>query len=76
MPRESLIKAYATNVLTIPGTRAIGPFVGGVLIATLGFTWNFAIEAVLYMTVVLALLPMKTLYSQRPTAGRIRPWPT
>ncbi len=73
VPRESLIKAYATNVLTIPGTRAIGPFVGGVLIATLGFTWNFAIEAVLYMTVVLALLPMKTPYSQRPTAGRDSP---
>ena len=54
--------AYATNVLTIPGTRAIGPFVGGVLVARLGFFWNFTIESLLYIGMILAFLPMKTPY--------------
>ena len=33
--------AFAFNVLTITGTRAIGPFIGGILIASLGFFWNY-----------------------------------
>jgi len=64
VPREVLINAYATNVLTITGTRIIGPFLGGVLIATLGFAWNFALEAILYLCAVLCLIPMKTPYYQ------------
>ena len=54
--------AYATNVLTIPGTRAIGPFVGGFLIAELGFFWNFTAEALLYLGMIVAYLPMRTPY--------------
>ena len=64
VPRESFGNAYATNVLTITGTRIIGPFAGGFLIATLGFAWNFTIESALYVSTVLFLLPMKTPYSQ------------
>ena len=67
VPREALVNAYASNTLTITGTRMVGPFIGGVLITTLGFTWNFAIEAGLYIATVLVLLPMKTPYfQQRP----------
>ena len=69
VPREALVNAYAFNTLTITGTRMIGPFFGGILIATLGFTWNFAIEACLYAATVLAFLPMKTPYYQQGTAG-------
>ena len=43
--REAIPNAYATNTLTIPGTRMIGPFVGGILVATLGFFWNFAMSS-------------------------------
>lgn len=64
VPMESFGNAYATNVLTITGTRIIGPFIGGFLIATLGFAWNFAVESALYVAAVLILLPMKTPYSQ------------
>ena len=63
VPRESFGNAYATNVLTITGTRIIGPFIGGFLIATLGFAWNFTVEAALYAATVLVFLPMKTPYS-------------
>ena len=67
VPREALVNAYASNTLTITGTRMVGPFIGGVLITTLGFTWNFAIEAGLYVATALVLLPMKTPYfQQRP----------
>ena len=74
VPREDLSGAYATNVLTIPGTRAIGPFIGGILIATVGFAWNFAIEAVLYVAVVLVLIPMRTPYREARPAVRVSPF--
>ena len=64
VPREYLSNAFAANVLTITGTRFIGPFVGGLLIAKLGFFWNFTIESMLYAGMVFALLPMKTPYYQ------------
>ena len=71
VPREALGNALATNVLTITSTRLIGPFVGGILIATLGFFWNFAVEGLLYLVMVLAFLPMRTpFYRPRPSAGR------
>ncbi len=67
VPREAMANAFATNILTIPGTRMIGPFVGGILITTLGFFWNFSLEAMLYLGTVIAYLPMKTPYIQRRT---------
>ena len=63
VPRESLSDAFATNVITIPGTRMIGPFIGGFMITTLGFFWNFTFEAALYAGTVLMFLPMRTPYA-------------
>ena len=74
VPSHMLGNAYATNVLTIPGTRAIGPFVGGILVATLGFFWNFTIESLLYLGMILAFLPMRTPYAmarQRPAVSGV-----
>ena len=76
VPREALVNAYATNTLTVTGTRIFGPFVGGILIAFLGYFWNFALEAALYLGVVLMLLPMRVRYASEAPAGesnRIRP---
>ena len=74
VPREALVNAYASNTLTITGTRMIGPFIGGVLITTIGFTWNFAIEASLYAATVLAFWPMKTPFLQhRPADSNASP---
>ena len=70
VPREAMANAFATNVLTIPGTRMIGPFVGGILITTLGFFWNFTLESLLYLGTVVAYLPMKTPYTQRSDAQK------
>jgi MFS family permease len=62
VPSKSLSNAYATSVVTIPGTRMIGPFVGGILLKNMGFEWNFLFEAFLYTGVIIALIPMKTPY--------------
>ena len=65
VPREAMANAFATNVLTIPGTRMIGPFIGGIMITELGFFWNFTLEALLYLGTVIVYLPLKTPYMQR-----------
>ena len=70
VPRDALVNAYAINVFTIPGTRIMGPFVGGILIATLGFAWNFAIEAAFYATAVFVLIWVRTPYRQTAAAGQ------
>ena len=62
VPGEALGNAFAFNVVTITGSRMIGPFIGGILIASLGFAWNFLLEAVLYICMVLAFMPMNTPY--------------
>ncbi len=64
VPRHMLGNAYATNVLTIPGTRAVGPFIGGILVSSFGFFWNFAIESLLYIGMILAFMPMRTPYAE------------
>ena len=63
VPRSALTNAYAINTLTVTGTRIFGPFVGGILIASIGFFWNFTLEAILYLGVVLMLIPMRTPYT-------------
>jgi len=75
VPREALVNAYAFNTLTITGTRIIGPFIGGILITTLGFTWNFTIEAGLYAATVLAFFFMRAPhYQERPADTGGSPW--
>ena len=73
VPREAMANAFATNILTIPGTRMIGPFVGGILITTLGFFWNFTLESILYLGTVIAYLPLKMPYTQRRPAQENAP---
>ena len=77
VPREALVNAYAINTLTVTGTRIFGPFVGGILIATLGYFWNFTLEAALYLGVVLMLVPMQVRYASAAPSGessRITPF--
>ena len=71
VPRGMLANAMATNVLTITGTRIVGPFVGGILIFTLGYFWNFTIEATLYLANVAMIFPLRTPF-HRPGDARQR----
>ena len=65
VPREAFGNAFATNTFTIAGTRMIGPLFGGVVIFSLGFTWNFVVESAFYVTGVLVLLRMNTPYRSK-----------
>ena len=54
--REDLPNAIALNSMLMNGTRLIGPSIGGLLIALFGETVCFALNALSYFAVVIALL--------------------
>ena len=62
VPRQALASALALNGMVYPSTRIIAPALGGLLIATLGFKWNFFLEAALYLIIVLLMLPVRLPY--------------
>jgi MFS family permease len=57
--REELPNAIALNSSVANATRILGPGVGGLLIAAFGVGVCFAIDAVSYVAVIIALLMMK-----------------
>lgn len=63
--------ALALNGMAHPSMRIVGPAIGGVLIATLGFNWNFFIEAAAYVLIVLVYLPMKLPYQEERSSRRV-----
>ena len=64
VPRRDLASALALNGMAHPSMRIVGPAVGGLLIATLGFKWNFFLEAVGYLSIVLLMVPVKLPYRE------------
>lgn len=58
--RQDLSNAIALNSMMVNGSRVIGPSIGGVLIATLGEGWCFAVDAVSYVGVIWSLMAMRT----------------
>ena len=69
VPRNALASALSLNGMVYPSTRIIAPAVGALLVASLGFKWNFFIEAVLYVAIVLLLIPVKLPYRTEQRAG-------
>ena len=70
VPLKDLGSALALNGMAHPSMRIVGPALGGLLIATLGFNWNFFIEAGFYVTIVLVYMPMKLPYREERAAIR------
>lgn len=62
--RSDLANAMALNAMSVTSMRLAGPLLGGILITTLGFKWNFFFEAGLYIVMVLLLIPMRTPYRE------------
>ena len=58
-PRD-LPNAVSLNSAVMTGTRIVGPALAGVLIATLGISWCFGLNAISYIAVIGALLAMRT----------------
>ncbi len=71
VPRSDLANALALNAMGVNIMRLLGPLVGGLLISTVGFKWNFFFEAALYLGMALLLLPMKTPFREASTAQRV-----
>lgn len=56
VPRAELPIAAALNGVAVNLARAIGPAIGGLLVALAGVGWTFAFNAVSYLVFVIALL--------------------
>jgi MFS family permease len=56
VPRPLLTQAVALNGVGINIARAIGPALGGLIIASLGLAWPFLFNALSFLAVILALL--------------------
>ncbi|HEV7663944.1 MAG TPA: MFS transporter [Chloroflexota bacterium] len=59
VPREDLKNAIALNSATINLTRVLGPSIGGLLIATVGVSGAFFLNAVSFLAVLWALALMR-----------------
>ncbi|MFA5972451.1 MAG: MFS transporter [Lentimicrobiaceae bacterium] len=56
--KQDLSNAIALNSSMVNGTRLIGPSIAGILIATVGDGWCFAINSLSYVAVIISLLRM------------------
>jgi MFS family permease len=57
--RDDLPNAIALNSMTFNAGRIIGPAFGGLLLATVGSAWCFAINGFSFMAVIISLLAMR-----------------
>jgi MFS family permease len=72
VPRESLLNAITLNSAQFNAARALGPTIGGAVLATLGPSWAFLINGFSYVAVLgaLALVRVAPLV-RRPVEGRV-----
>src|SRR5439155_20282729 len=64
---ESLANAVSLNSVVVNGARVVGPAVAGLLIASVGLTPCFLINAASYLAVIASLLAIDTARLNRPT---------
>jgi predicted MFS family arabinose efflux permease len=57
--RDDLPNAIALNSMTFNAARIIGPAFGGLLLATVGSAWCFAINGLSFLAVIISLLAMR-----------------
>ena len=57
--KQDLGNAIALNSSMVNGARLIGPSIAGILIATVGDGWCFAINCLSYLAVIISLLRME-----------------
>jgi MFS family permease len=59
VPREHLPNAISLNAIMVQVASVAGPAVGGLVIATLGVGWVYALNALTFVCVIAALLMMR-----------------
>jgi MFS family permease len=71
--RETLLNAVALNSAIFNGARVVGPAVGGILVASVGLSLNFFLNAASYVAVIWMLL-LITPRPVRPAVEGQRLW--
>jgi len=66
VPRAEAANAIALNTIAFSVTRTLGPAIAGVLIASLGPAWNFAIQGVAYAGVAASVLMIQVKVRAHP----------
>jgi MFS family permease len=70
VPRDMLTNAIAVNSMAFNSMRMIGPMAGGGLIVLFGPGWNFMIQAIMYIAVVVSIIPYRAEYTTLKHATR------
>ena len=55
VPQEQITNAVSLNSALMTGSRVVGPALGGILVATVGFGWAFLVDGLSYIAVLIAL---------------------
>ena len=55
VPEEQITNAVSLNSALMTGSRIVGPALGGLLVATVGFGWAFLLDGVSYLAVIAGL---------------------
>ena len=64
VPREHLSNAISLNAIMFQIASVAGPAIGGIVIATMGVGWVYAVNAVTFVCVIAALLMMRAVPSR------------
>lgn len=72
VPREVLLNAVTLNSAQFNAARAFGPALGGVVLALLGPSWGFLINAISFMAVIGALLLIRLDRVVEKAVGKLR----
>lgn len=67
VPAAYVGNAASLNTTAITSSQVIGPAVAGVLVATVGYTWCFAFDALSYLPFIVALRSISDADSHRPS---------
>ena len=67
VPREHIPNAISLNTIVFQGASVIGPSMAGIVIASLGIGWAYALNAASFLAVLVALAAMRDLPKQERT---------
>jgi MFS family permease len=69
VPPQALTNAFALNAMTVTSMRLGGTLIGGLLLESVAFHWNFLVETGMYAAAGLLLVPMRTPYRDAAPSG-------
>ena len=73
VPREAVASAVTVSIAVTNVARVFGPLLAGVVIATIGIAWVFAIASVSYLAVLVTWIVTKVAPSTHTNAERTSP---